>query len=261
MATRFKSVITLLAVVMVVATAACATAPPVPTPNIDATVEARVKQEAAAQPTSLPPTATPNLDATVEAKVLATIKAQPAATPYPTYTPFPTYTALPKPTSTPSPTATPIPTLTPIPTPTPAPTATTIPMPTPTPEAAMADMISVELLSKTVNPKNTSIGQYSDEVFFNFRFTNSSMENIRAFTGTAVFADIFARPFLRMGLTVDDPMMAKTSRDYDGFYLELNQFMEKHKKLKNSSMSDLIFSFEIESILFTDGTQLGSVAK
>ena len=54
MATRFKSVIALLAAVMVVATAACAGDPPVPTPNIDATVEARVKQEVAAHPTATP---------------------------------------------------------------------------------------------------------------------------------------------------------------------------------------------------------------
>ena len=42
MATRFKSVLALLAVVMVVATAACASEPPEPTPNIEATIEAGI---------------------------------------------------------------------------------------------------------------------------------------------------------------------------------------------------------------------------
>ena len=42
MATRFKSVIALLAAVMVVATAACAGALPLPTPNIEATIEAGI---------------------------------------------------------------------------------------------------------------------------------------------------------------------------------------------------------------------------
>jgi hypothetical protein len=42
MATRLKCVITFLAAVMVVATAACAGAPPVATPNIDATIEAGI---------------------------------------------------------------------------------------------------------------------------------------------------------------------------------------------------------------------------
>ena len=49
MATRFKSVIAFLAAVMVVATAACASEPPAPTPNIEATVKVRVKSELAAQ--------------------------------------------------------------------------------------------------------------------------------------------------------------------------------------------------------------------
>jgi len=45
MATRFKSVIAFLAAVKVVATAACAGEPLAPTPNIEATVEARLAQE------------------------------------------------------------------------------------------------------------------------------------------------------------------------------------------------------------------------
>jgi hypothetical protein len=154
MATIFKSVIALLATVMVVTTAACASEP---TPDIEATVEARVKQKAAVQPTSLPPTTTPNLDATIEAKVKAAIKAQPTSTPYPTYTPVPTYTPPPIPTNTPVPTDTPLPkpiatpeptqpvptaTLTPTPvptaTPTPQPTSTSVPTPTPTPYPTQA---------------------------------------------------------------------------------------------------------------------------
>ena len=42
MTARLKSVIALLVAVTVVATAACAGAPPVPTPNIDATIEAGI---------------------------------------------------------------------------------------------------------------------------------------------------------------------------------------------------------------------------
>ena len=42
MATQFKSVIALLAAVVVATTAACAGEPSEPTPNLDATVEARV---------------------------------------------------------------------------------------------------------------------------------------------------------------------------------------------------------------------------
>jgi len=133
MATRFKSVIALLAAVVVVATAACASDPPVPTPNIeatvevrvaheraiDATVEARVAQERVAQETAI--------DAAVEARIGQILAKVPTETPVPTATPPPT----------PVPTATPVPTPTPMPTPTPVPTATPLePFPTPIPITA-----------------------------------------------------------------------------------------------------------------------------
>ena len=65
MATRFKNVIALLAAVMVVAIAACAGEPVAPTPNIEATVDARVAHERA-------------VDATVEANLA---QEQPAKAP------------------------------------------------------------------------------------------------------------------------------------------------------------------------------------
>jgi len=82
MATRFKNVIALLAAVMVVATAACAGDPPVPTPNLNSTVEARVKQEVAAQPTASP--------------VVVVKEIAPTDTPIPTDTPVRTAVPTPK---------------------------------------------------------------------------------------------------------------------------------------------------------------------
>ena len=53
MATRFKSVIVLLSAVVVIATAACAGEPLAPTPNIEATVGAKVEQERATNCTAV----------------------------------------------------------------------------------------------------------------------------------------------------------------------------------------------------------------
>ena len=119
MATRFKSVIVLLVTVMVVATAACAGDPPVPTPNIEATVDARVKQERAVDATvearvaqERPVDATEEAKGKVEASFQAPTTDTPMLVPTATPTPAPTDTPIP-------PTATPIPaTATPRPTPT-----------------------------------------------------------------------------------------------------------------------------------------------
>ena len=97
----------LTGITLLVAAIGCSTTPVevAPTPNIDATVEARVAQELAAQPK-------PNIDATVEARLVQKLAAQPTAIPYPTYTTVPT--ATPVPTATATPTPVPTPTLEPI---------------------------------------------------------------------------------------------------------------------------------------------------
>ena len=138
--------------------------------DIDATVEARVEQKLAAQPT-------PNLDATVEARVRQILAAQPTVIPQvivkevpveiikdvvrealaarvsttappmsmPGFTPFPSATpvATPTPTSTlvAIPVPTPIPTSVPTPTPAPTPIPTSVPTPTPAPGTKIGTMI------------------------------------------------------------------------------------------------------------------------
>ena len=136
--------------------------------DIDATVEARVEQKLAAQPT-------PNLDATVEARVRQILAAQPTVIPQvivkevpveiikdvvrealaarvsttappmsmPGFTPFPSATpvATPTPTLVPTPAPTPIPTSVPTPTPAPTPIPTSVPTPTPAPGTKIGTMI------------------------------------------------------------------------------------------------------------------------
>ena len=127
--------------------------------DIDATVEARVEQKLAAQPT-------PNLDATVEARVRQILAAQPTVIPQvivkevpveiikdvvrealaarvsttappmsmPGFTPFPSAT----------PVATPTPTSTLVPTPAPTPIPTSVPTPTPAPGTKIGNMVLSE---------------------------------------------------------------------------------------------------------------------
>jgi len=107
---KLPVVLAVLIGTLVVACSTAAPAPVEPTPNIDATVEARLAEEKASLPTSIPsPTKT--------------------QAPLPTYTPHPTYTPYPTPTPTPVPTV--IPTSTPVPTA--IPTSSPYPTPTPTP--------------------------------------------------------------------------------------------------------------------------------
>lgn len=124
----FPALVVLLILALTVV--ACASAAPPATPDIPATVEARLSQvpTATPYPTGTPwPTHTPYPTATPR----PTHTPYPTPTEVPTATPYPTPTALP--TYTPYPTATAYPTYTPYPTPTPTPRPTSTPWPTRTP--------------------------------------------------------------------------------------------------------------------------------
>lgn len=159
-----------------------------PTPNIDATVEARVKL---AKPT-------PNIEATVEARLKLLVADQeapsPNPTPIPSYTapanatktatPRPTYTALPTytphPTYTPSPPIAPTPVLSPTHTPVPIPTPTLLPTPTPVP------LPLLEAFSGTLHP---SITMGSMVHSFAWSLTNNYRETVTLVTASVSTAD------------------------------------------------------------------------
>ena len=167
MATRFKSVIVFLAAVTVVTTSACAGDFPEPTPNIEATVDARVKQERAVDATVEARVAQERaVDATAEAK--AKVEASLQAPTIDTPTPAPTATPTPVPTDTPIP-----PTDTPIP-----PTATPIPAtatPRPTPTARVIIVTPTPRAVGSVSGTNWYFKKYDFRVEKNTRRTTSSV--------------------------------------------------------------------------------------
>jgi S1-C subfamily serine protease len=122
-----------------------ASAVPVSTPDIEATISAEVQAVLSATPN-----VTPDIQATVAAGVQATVEAIKTATFVAAYTVTPSATA--PPTSTPLPTQTPVPTSTP--TATPVPTATATPVPSPT---ATAIVVSTPTLSQTISRIETAV--------------------------------------------------------------------------------------------------------
>jgi len=121
-----------------------------PTPNIDATVEARVRQNLAAQPTFIPQVIVKEVPLEIIKDVVReALAAMAAATAppmsVPAFTPLPSATpvATPTPTSTivPTPVPTPMPTSVPTPIPVPTPMPTSVPTPIPSPGTKIGNMV------------------------------------------------------------------------------------------------------------------------
>ena len=120
--------------------------------------------------------------------------------------------------------------------------------------------VEVRFKNKKYRPDNYRAGEYDKLILLEFEYENKTEKEIRAFTGMTVFMDVFERPFCRVNLTVDDripPGKKITDKDRS---IKMNEFSSEHKELAFKEMENIKFRFEPRSILFSDGTQLGSVA-
>jgi hypothetical protein len=132
-----------------------------------------------------------------------------------------------------------------------------IPKPPDPTEAALRAALNVILVQKRLIPKDVSANRFNAQEAFSFRYVNRSEKDIRAFTGYVTFSDLFDREFLRISLTSEARIPSGESRSEDRS-IELDQFSQEHGRLASTALEDLKVKFEPASVLFSDGTQLGS---
>ncbi len=135
----------------------------------------------------------------------------------------------------------------------------------PTKEQIEAEMlktaVDVKLLQKKNIPSDYRNGRYEDLVSIELEYENKTEKEIRAFTGVTVFSDIFDRPFHRISLTVDDRIPPGKRIVDKGKTVKINKFSQEDQQLVAKEVENIKFSFEPKSILFSDGSHLGSVDK
>ena len=131
---------------------------------------------------------------------------------------------------------------------------TPVPDPTPTLEG----YISVYLGGKRVFPANLNVGQYFDSVRLQFRFENIGDKDIRAFTGTVRFNDLFGRNIASLSLTHDEVLEAGRAIG-EARTIQVSGFTVGASKLADTEYENMRIIFEPKSIIFTDGTQIGRV--
>lgn len=123
---------------------------------------------------------------------------------------------------------------------------------------ALDDVVRVELVDKSWIPAMPELDRYTDLLAMTFAFENLGDKDIRAFTGTVFFFDLFAREQMNLGLTVDTSVLpAKSRRVEDTWSIELNDFSAEHKWVRSHELDDMRVVFITSAVLFTDGSQLG----
>lgn len=108
-----------------------------------------------------------------------------------------------------------------------------------------------------VTNKRFDEGAYEDSIWWDTTYTAVGLEkSARAVKGTLVFADLFGEPKFRVNVTVDEEISAGGVLQTNGVGIDYNQFKASHKWLRSTDLEDMTIWYEVDSILYADGTRV-----
>ena len=139
------------------------------------------------------------------------------------------------------------------PSPSPEPTPTPTPRPAPTPNPILS-AVTVELIGKDVLWTDAYAGRYSDEVTFDFNYTNNTEKDIRGFQGDMTFYDMFGDEIITISFEDTETVPAGSAMNQPNLYLEVNEFLPEDVKLRDTKFEDMTMEFKATKIIFSDGS-------
>ena len=130
----------------------------------------------------------------------------------------------------------------------PVPTTATTPEPTENP---------FQDISLQVTGKNIVQQSYSEFIELPYQIVNNSSKTIRGIEGIMHIKDMFGKTILDVQWDyTDESIPAGESVTITGTGLDYNQFMTEHMKIYSTPYENLVFEYEIQTVLFDDGTPL-----
>ena len=121
--------------------------------------------------------------------------------------------------------------------------------------AAAQKVLEVSLADKAFSPINIMQGLYESQIILGLTLKNTSTKDIQAFKGTLIFNDLLDDPILKLSYTFDKGLPAG-SEFIDQHSISYNEFIKGQVKLQNKQLNQIKTSFEVDQILFSDGTKI-----
>lgn len=114
---------------------------------------------------------------------------------------------------------------------------------------------SAPLLVPSVANKRMIKSRFTSYVSFDLAWDTAALPKpTRAVKGTLVVLDLFDEVIFQLKMTIDDPLTPGTPYEQKGVMFEFNQFIEAHQVVAGKDLKDLKFRFEIEAVLYEDGS-------
>lgn len=115
--------------------------------------------------------------------------------------------------------------------------------------------VTIVVVDKVNTPKDTNNWVFSSHSTYHISITNNTDKVIKGIQGVLDTQDMFGVSILKAScdLTGYEIQPGETYIDKD-MSLEINEFMSDHTKIYNTDFKDLKFDYEVNTIMFTDGT-------
>jgi len=119
-----------------------------------------------------------------------------------------------------------------------------------------AKAVSIRVTNKRFVPRDVRSGRFEEGIYWDAEYRSVGLAKpTRAIKGVVVFADIFGEPKMRISVTVNDSLSAAAPVRTTNVGIDYNQFMNEHQWLRSTDLTDMMIWFEIESVIYADGTR------
>jgi hypothetical protein len=115
--------------------------------------------------------------------------------------------------------------------------------------------VSMTLVKKEFHEGDLLSGEVGDRILLELEFKSDLNKAVKAFTGIAIFRDVFERDVLRASLTCSKPLKPRAKLRWSG-WLGYQQFDENHRRLRKLAESELDTDFILERVIYSDGSRV-----
>lgn len=121
--------------------------------------------------------------------------------------------------------------------------------------AVTGQKAEVVVTGKTNMPEDYDAGRYSPWIELTFDVFNRTGQDIKGIQGVLTVKDMFGTDILSSQCDFTGKNIpASGSAAFDELGFEVNEFMDEHVKFFNEKFEDLIFEYQMTSIVYADGT-------
>ena len=111
--------------------------------------------------------------------------------------------------------------------------------------------VEISVVNKTSLYKDFDMGRYNSRVEFNFIIKNNTDKNIRGIQGVLKVKDLFGNTIQTIGCDFTQQVIpAGKSIEFSDLGIDINEFDDDDVRILNESFDDLLFTYEVTSIVY-----------